>query len=69
MRFLMLFQICAGERGYIEKEVSGKYIILLYLSKTKTVFYRIRNENLSTFFNAIPVPRATARKGSSAIWN
>ena len=28
----------------------------------------IRNWNLFTFFKAIPVPRATALRGSSAIW-
>lgn len=63
----MLFQICAGKKGYDEKRVFSKRIIILHLPKTLAVFYRIKNENLSTFFNAIPVPRATARKGSSAI--
>lgn len=29
--------------------------------------YRIKNGNLSTFLRAMPVPRATARSGSSAM--
>ena len=31
-------------------------------------FYRIRKEKRLMFFNAILVPRTTARSGSSAIW-
>ena len=31
--------------------------------------YRIRNENLLMFLSAMPVPRTTARSGSSAMWN
>lgn len=31
--------------------------------------YFIRNEKRLMFFNAMPVPRAMARSGSSAIWN
>ena len=32
-------------------------------------FYRIKNEKRLMFFNAILVPRTTARSGSSAMWN
>ena len=32
------------------------------------LFYLIKNEKRSTFFRAIPVPRATQCKGSSATW-
>ena len=32
----------------------------------KGTIYLIKNANLSKFFNAIPVPRATALNGSSA---
>ena len=28
----------------------------------------MRKENLEKFFSAMPVPRATARRGSSAMW-
>lgn len=31
--------------------------------------YRMRNEKRLMFFKAMPVPRAIARSGSSAIWN
>ena len=31
--------------------------------------YLIKNENLSTFFKAIPAPFATLWSGSSAMWN
>ncbi len=31
--------------------------------------YRMRKENWSIFFNATPVPFATACNGSSAMWN
>lgn len=30
---------------------------------------RMRNENVSIFLSATPVPLATARRGSSAMWN
>lgn len=30
--------------------------------------YLMRKENLLKFFRAMPVPRATARSGSSAMW-
>ena len=31
--------------------------------------YRIKKPKFATFFNATPVPRATACNGSSATWN
>ena len=32
------------------------------------IIYLIKKEKRSTFFNATPVPLATACKGSSAMW-
>ena len=62
-----------------EKQYSDAFEFILNENKINYVrekflspsfqYYLIRKENLSTFLSAILVPRATARKGSSATWN
>ena len=47
------------------RQTRVKHLFIDYSKKN----YLIMNENLSTFFRAIPVPRATACNGSSAMWN
>lgn len=79
-----IFLFCGGIFSFLWRKISFlRWVSIVYKKRLKaklafsqTIFimkilftyYRIRKENLLKFFRAIPVPLATARNGSSAIW-